>query len=259
MLEKNPLRDTLRSGKPALGTWNTLASPLVVDALAHAGLDFVVVDLEHGPFDLRLVAGAVAACEARGVSPLVRVPALEDWLVLQALDQGAHGVVVPHIDGPDEARRLVAAAKYHPEGSRGFTPFPKGGGFTGRGAADYAARANGLTLVTAIVESKAGLDALDGILAVEGLDVVYFGAYDLSQALGVPGQVESPAVLKAVEGAVKRTLKAGKAAGGFVPRSKDQLKRCLDMGMNFITYEVDSAALAKPYLEAAAWLAEARR
>ena len=91
MLEKNPLKERLAAGKPALGTWNTLASPLVTDALAHSGLDFVVVDMEHGPFRPDLVAPAVSACEARGVSPLVRLPALEAWMVLQALDSGHQG------------------------------------------------------------------------------------------------------------------------------------------------------------------------
>ncbi|MBI3298579.1 MAG: siderophore biosynthesis protein SbnG [Elusimicrobia bacterium] len=256
MLEKNPLKEKLAAGKACLGTWNTLASPLVTDALAHSGLDFVIVDMEHGAFKPDLIGPAVSACEARGVSALVRMPALEDWLVLQALDQGAHGVVIPHIESAEDAKKLVSYAKYHPLGTRGFTPFPKGGGFTGQGAATYAARANLLTMTAAIVESKAGLDALDGILGVEGLDVVYFGAYDLSQALGVPGQVDSPALLKVIEDGVRRARKAGKAAGGFVPRSREHLKRCLDMGMTFITYEVDSSALARPYAEAAAWLRE---
>ena len=244
MITENSLKQKLQDGKPVLGTWNTLGSPLVTEVLAQSGLDFQIIDLEHGPFMLDQIHLQVSACEnSPGCTPLVRVPANEEWMVLQALDQGAHGVVVPHIPNSDAARKLVSSVKYHPLGGRGFTPFSKAGGFTNRDIASYVERANNATVSVVIIESKEGLDKLDEVVAVEGADIVYFGAYDLSQALGHPGEVRHPAVMAAIEQGVQTVSAAGKWAGGFVPQSHDDIKWLLDMGMCFITYQVDSNIL----------------
>jgi len=253
MLVKNPMKEKLDAGKAVLGTWNTLGSPMASEVLARTGLDFLVVDFEHGPFQLDKVHEYVSRCELHGASPIVRIPSNEEWMALQAFDQGAHGVMVPHIDGAEAARRLAKACKYHPLGARGYTPFTKAGGFTNHGAEDYSTRANSLTLSLIIVESKEGLDNLDAIVSVDGIDVVYFGAYDLSQALGVPGKVRDPKVLGAIEAGVRKVAAAGKAAGGFVAQSRDDMRWLLDMGMRFITFDVDSSVLLRPYQDAAEW------
>ena len=115
MLKKNTLNAKLAKGDPVLGTWNTLASPLVTEVLAESGLDFQIIDLEHGPFILDKLHLHVNACENSSLcTPLVRIPSKEDWMVLQALDQGAHGVVVPHISNIQEAKELVKSTKYYP-------------------------------------------------------------------------------------------------------------------------------------------------
>jgi len=244
MLNSNKLKAKLQDGKPVIGTWNTLGSPLVTEVFAQSGLDFQIIDLEHGPFILDQVHLHVSACEnSAACTPLVRVPSNEDWMVLQALDQGAHGVVVPHIQNHQSAERLVNSVKYHPSGARGFTPFSKAGGFNNRDTAGYVKRANEATLSVVIIESQEGLDRLDEILDVDGIDVVYFGAYDLSQALGYPGEVRHSAVVGSIQKGVEIVTRKGKWAGGFVPQSKDDIKWLLDMGMRFITYEVDSSII----------------
>lgn len=260
MLGKSRIRERLAAGIPVIGTWNTLASPLATEAMAHGGFDFQIIDLEHGPFELGRVHEQVSACAATDCSPLVRVPANQNWMVLQALDQGAHGVVVPHIDSVADARALADAARYHPRGRRGFTPFSKAGGFTNRFAGKYAAKANEEVITVVIVESREGIDALDAILEVEGVDVVYFGAYDISQVVGHPGEVRHPKVIDTISDGVARAVRAGKVAGGFVPQSKDDVKWLLDMGMRFITYEVDCSILYRDVAEVCEWLdREARR
>jgi len=244
VITENALKQKLQRGRAVLGTWNTLGSPLVTEVLAQGGVDFQIIDLEHGPFNLDQIHLQVSACEgAPDCTPLVRVPANEEWMVLQALDQGAHGVVVPHIPNSEVAQQLVSSVKYHPLGGRGFTPFSKAGGFTNRDTVGYVKRANQATLSVVIIESKEGLEKLDEIVAVEGVDVVYFGAYDLSQALGHPGEVRHPEVVAAIEKGVQSVSSAGKWAGGFVPQSHDDIKWLLDMGMRFITYQVDSNIL----------------
>jgi len=254
MITNNSLKQKLHSGKPVLGTWNTLASPLVTEVLAQGGLDFQIIDLEHGPFNLDQLHLQVSACEnAPACTPLVRVPANEEWMVLQALDQGAHGVVVPHIPNREAAQKLVASMKYHPLGVRGFTPFSKAGGFTNRDTAKYVDRANNSTLSVIIIESEEGLDKLAEVVAVEGIDVVYFGAYDLSQALGHPGEVRHPEVVTAIKKGVQTVAASGRWAGGFVPQSRDDIKWLLDMGMRFITYQVDSNVLHAHMSDISEW------
>ena len=230
MLDNNILKVKLQSGKPVIGTWNTLGSPLVTEVIAHSGLDFQIIDLEHGPFVLDQVYLHVSACEIQGCTPLVRVPSNEDWMILQVLDQGGHGVVVPHVSNSITAKNLVSSVKYCPLGERGFTPFSKAGGFaTNASASEYVKVANKNTLTVVIVESKEGLEKLDEIIAIDGVDVVYFGAYDLSQALGHPGDVFHPDIVKAIREGVDLVSGQGKWAGGFVPKSRDDIKWLLVM------------------------------
>ena len=245
MLLKTPIRKKLLQGLPIIGTWNTLAAPLVTEVIAQAGFDFQILDLEHGPFILDQVHQHVSACETGTTcSLLVRIPVNEPWMALQALDQGAHGVVVPHVPNAQIARQLVQSIKYHPSGERGFTPFSKSGGFSNHRTTDYVHIANREIVGVAIVESLDGLANVQEIATQEGIDVIYFGAYDLSQALGHPGEPRHSDVIAAIRQGVKQVQQAGKCAGGFVPQSKSDVKWLLDLGMRFITYEVDSSILS---------------
>jgi 4-hydroxy-2-oxoheptanedioate aldolase len=217
---------------------------LVTEVIAQAGFDFQIIDLEHGPFILNEIHHHVSACESgTDCSPLVRIPSNQAWMALQSLDQGAHGIVVPHIRDADAAQTIAQAIKYYPLGNRGFTPFSKAGGFSNLNTAEYVRTANQETIGIAIIECLSGLENVRGIASVPGIDVIYFGAYDLSQALGYPGEPRHPAVISAIKQGVAQVQSVGKYAGGFVPQSKDDIKWLLDMGMRFITYEVDSSMI----------------
>ena len=242
-MRKNFVKEKIISDKPVFGTWNTLASPLVSEVMAHAGFDFLIIDLEHGPFVLSEIHKYVNACESYSCSPLVRVPGKHDWMIQQALDQGAHGVILPGIETSQDVRDFVEAVKFKPQGHRGFTPHTKAGGFTNINAETYPEEANNLTLVGVIIESVTAFDNLDSILNVEGLDIVYFGAYDLSISLGSPGNIFSDKIVEMISLGVNKTIKAGKCAGGFVPQSIEKTKFVMDLGIKFVTYNVDSAIL----------------
>jgi len=244
MLRTNKLKEKISKGVPVLGTWNTLASPLVTEIFAQSGLDFQIIDLEHGPFIIDKLHLHVSACEnSSNCTPLVRIPSNEDWMALQALDQGVYGVVVPHISNRRDAVDVVDSIKYHPTGNRGFTPFSKAGGFNNKNTSSYVNNANDSILSIVIIESKEGLDNLDEIIEVDGVDIIYFGAFDLSQAFGCPGEVKNPKVISAIQRGIEIVNIKGKCAGGFVPQSKDDIKWALDMGMRFITYQVDSSII----------------
>ena len=257
MLITNALKRKLNEGKPVIGTWNTLASPLVTEVFAQAGLDFQIIDLEHGPFILDQIHLHVSACEnTQSCTPIVRIPSNAEWMALQVLDQGAHGIVVPHIDSIDAAKSLVNSTKYHPNGKRGFTPFSKAGGFTNLDVKSHVKRSLNETLNVVIIESSQGLNNLEEILSVDGVDVVYFGAYDLSQALGHPGEVRHQKVIKTIQKNVDIVNQAGKYAGGFVPQSKNDVEWLLDMGMKFITYEVDCSIIHSHVRNITKWFSE---
>lgn len=257
MIARNFVKEKIAKGQPVLGTWNTLGAPMVTDVLAQAGFDFVIVDFEHGPFQLDRVHEYAARCELNGCSPIVRIPTNAPWMALQALDQGAHGVMIPDAVGLSSAAGLVESVKYAPRGRRGFSPYTRAGGFQ-PAAGDLTSRANDFSLTAAIVESLQGLERLDELLTVKDLDVVYFGAYDLSQALGVPGQSQHPSVVAAIRAAAEKTAKARKCPGGFVAQSVEDIKKQRDMGLSFITYGVDSAMLSKVCRQATEWFASER-
>ena len=185
----------------------------------------------------------MSACEnGSSCTPLVRIPSKDDWLSLQALDQGACGIVVPHISSNQEAADFISSIKYHPIGSRGFTPFSKAGGFNNN-TANYVTNANNEVLSIIIIESEEGLNNLEEIVEVEGVDIIYFGAFDLSQSFGYPGDVKNPKLINAIKDSVEIVNSKGKYAGGFVPKSKDDIQWLLDMGMSFITYNIDSSII----------------
>ena len=250
---KNYLKEKISSGQPVIGTWNTLGSPLISEVLARSGFDFLIIDFEHGPFDINNVYQYVNACERYDCSPILRVPSTSNWISLQALDQGAHGIMVPGVESKKDALSFVSSTKYYPKGTRGFTPFTKAGGFTNINSNMYTEKANAFTVTGVIIESMNGINQLDEILNIEDLDIIYFGAYDLSQELGVPGEVRNKKVVSVIESAVNKVVSAGKCAGGFVPQSKDDVKWLLDMGIKFITYNVDSDILYRSINDVVDW------
>tara|TARA_B110000046_G_scaffold135156_1_gene141439 strand:+ start:3097 stop:3885 length:789 start_codon:yes stop_codon:yes gene_type:complete len=240
---KNFLKEKIAKGKPLIGTFNTLSSPIVSEILARSGFDFLIIDFEHGALDLRNISNYVNACENYGCSPIIRIPTNSPWMVSQALDQGAHGIMVPGINDFASAKKFVSSTKFHPIGNRGFTPFTKSGGFTNRMNSEYSSRANDFTLSSIIIESLEGLNDLENILKIKDLDIIYFGAYDLSQALGFPGEVKNSKVISIIQNATNKVISSGKIAGGFVPQSESDIDWLLDMGIKFITYNVDSDIL----------------
>ena len=242
-MKKNFVKEKITDGIPVFGTWNTLGSPMVTEVMARAGFDFIIIDFEHGSFSISEVHNYVNASERYSCSPIVRVPGKFDWMIQQVLDQGAHGVILPGIETSQDVRDFVKTVKYKPDGMRGYTPFSKAGGFSNINAETYSQKANDRTLVGVIIESMTAFDNLGSILKVEGLDIVYFGAYDLSISLGSPGNIFSDKIVEMISIGVSKTIKAGKCAGGFVPQSIEKTKFVMDLGIKFVTYNVDSAIL----------------
>ncbi len=252
-MRRNFLKDKLKNGEKVLGTWNTISSPLVTDIIASSGLDFIFIDFEHGPFDIKNVHMYVAACESHNVSPIIRLPSNSPWKMQQALDQGAHGLIVPHIETAEDAKRLTDGVKFFPKGCRGFTPFVKAGSYGGCDSKAYAKVQNDFTLTMALVESVDGINRLDEICQNDELDLVFFGSYDISQSLGVVGDVMHCSVRKEIERGCSIVRKYGKFVGGYLARSNEDIVWLKKLGFDLLVYDVDVSVLRSAYSEASSF------
>jgi 4-hydroxy-2-oxoheptanedioate aldolase len=211
--------DAVRSAwarrETVVGPFVQLATAASVEIAALAGFDLVAIDLEHGPFGIDVAEQMVRAADARGIAAFVRVLANRPELIAGALEAGAAGVLVPHVDSLEDARAAVDAARFHPAGQRGLGPTARSASYGAHSGRAYFDRANQSTIVGLMVEGGSAHDELDAFLELEGVDLIMVAPYDLSQSLGVPGEVDHPRVLAAIEDICARVLASGKQAGTF--------------------------------------------
>ncbi len=210
MIQKNRMKAKIKAGEPAFGVSVTFPAPELVEMIADAGFDWILIDCEHGSHDLDSVLAMTMACEVSGVTPIVRPPVNQPEVILRFLDRGALGVQVPHVNTKEEAIAAVRAVKFHPEGERGL-----GGGrkALGMSVAEFVEASNRETLVCIQIEHREAVDNLDEILTVDGVDVFFIGPSDLSQSMGYPGQRDHPEVRAAIDDAFEKIRAAGKASG----------------------------------------------
>jgi len=241
------LKTRLNNGDVIIGPWCTIPSSSTINVIAAAGVDFVIIDMEHGPHTFESVDDMIRAAEAEGCSPLVRVAKNDEALILNALDIGAHGVIIPHIESRREAEQAISYAKYYPLGSRGFSPFTRAGRYSLHNVKSHSKTQNQKNMVILLLEGIEGVNNLDEILSIDDIknkvDIIYIGAYDLSQAAGHPGQVDHPEVRKLLKTCTEKIKKIGLAAGGYVAKDKADMLFMRGMGMQFITLLPDATIL----------------
>ncbi|MBI2108807.1 MAG: aldolase [Parcubacteria group bacterium] len=242
MRKPNTLKKRLKSGGGCIGTWSIIPSATAANVMAVAGLDFVIIDMEHGPASFETAEDMVRAIEGESRTPLIRVSNNDRFMILRALETGAHGIVVPNIETAEQAQDAVSAIKYAPFGSRGMSPFTRASGYNAVGQKDRIKNENEEIMVVLMVEGKEGIKNIDAIANVLGIDVIFIGPYDLSQALGIPDQVNAPAVVKEIEDVTKKINNKG-IASGTLAQNIDDIKKWQKSGVQFITYLVDCAIL----------------
>lgn len=225
----NTLKQKLTAGEVCWGVLDSTASCEICEMIGYLGFDFVLLDTEHGKLNTDNLENCVRACEHSGAAPIVRPPMTKPEFISPFLDRGAWGVYLPHFATREMAEEVVDATRYHPQGHRGYMP----NGRTNRfgydmPVQDYLEAANREVLVIGLVEDSIGLETLDDMLTVDGIDAFWIGAGDLSQSLGYPGQVDHPEILSAMDDAIKKIVKAGKYAGWA--RSDTLVPRYLDLG-----------------------------
>ncbi len=213
------LKARIAAGDTLLGTFLKTPHPHVVEVLASSGLDCICVDAEHAPFDRRDIDACVMAAQLGGLPVLVRTPNSAPEQILNALDCGADGVVVPHVRSADEARAVAASAHYA-QGGRGYAGSSRAAGYGTRSMPDHKAASAAKTVVIAQIEDAEALDEIDAIAAVDGLDALFIGRIDLTVSLGCDSP-DDPVVVAAVERVVAAGRAAGRPTGMFLSRSSD--------------------------------------
>lgn len=230
MLRPNELKRKLERGEPAFGLFCSIPSPVVVEMIAHADYDFVILDTEHVLINPETLENMIRAAEACNLTALVRVADSQPNTILRALDGGAQGVVVPHVQSREQAEAIVRAGRYFPQGMRSLN-----GGRPGRfgktSLVEYMERANEEILVVPMIESREGVANIEAILSVPGIDMVLEGAADLSQSLGVPWQTRSEAVREALV-AVQTAAAAKGIPYCAIPRQAEDLPAWQERGVN---------------------------
>lgn len=234
----NLLKDKFANGEIAIGPFVNLSSGALIEIAAYSGFDFVILDTEHGPLDIPTCEDLCRVAHGVGITPIVRVRENDPAQILRALDIGAGGVQVPQICTKADAEAVVRAAKYSPIGMRGVSPYTRAARYFADGAAIFE-RLNAASMVLIHIEGVEGLENLEEIISVSGLDVIFLGPYDLSQSLGIPGQVHDPRVVDRMREAANSITQAGLTVGTFAD-SSDAAKRWIDAGVGYISLSVDT-------------------
>jgi len=238
-MRHNLAKAKLAAGKPLNVVAPGYSSPGLVEFLGRMGFDAIFIDCEHGPTGWEDVENMVRAAELTDVTPIVRVQSNDPSTITRALDRGAGGVQVPHINTRAQAEAAVRAAKFAPIGHRGYAGGRSAFGVKG----NFTSHANAETMVIAMLEEVEALQNLDEILKVEQIDAFFLAPGDLSQSMGYPGQLDHPEVQAAIVDAVRRTRAAGRAPG-VLTTSGASARRYIDLGALFVY--VSLASLLQP-------------
>ena len=239
---KNAVRRKLAAGETVMGMMHFTASPMIVEIMASAGLDFTIIDMEHSPIDLGVAAHIVRAADAAGLTPFLRVPAVEPHLIKKVLNLGVQGIVIPHATVED-CKAAVAACNYPPEGERGSCPAIRSAGYAQPDWTAHMAEQNREVVIVPLIEDKATLDRIEELLVLKGVDIVFLGPWDMSIALGVPGaRFDHPVMAAALERVVKLAGRHGKYVMTSVGDAIDDSygRGILAKGVQMISYSADA-------------------
>lgn len=238
----NPFKAALKQGRTTYGCWMGLAAHNAAEIMGTAGFDWLVIDNEHSPNDLRSTRDALMALAGSDSHAVVRVPVGEAWIIKQMLDAGAQTIIVPMVESAEQAQALVRAVRYPPRGIRGVGySMTRSSRFSQ--IADYGHTADDQICLIVQVENRAGMAALDDILKVDGLDGVFIGPADLAADMGHMGDLLHEEVVKTILGAIQRISASDKAAG-ILTTNDQMISAARDAGARFIAVGLDVLMLA---------------
>lgn len=238
----NKVRAKLNSGQCAVGSAIYSYSPNIVEAAGYAGIDFLRIDTEHSWRRDESLDNMIRAAVITDVVPIVRVDRDDPYVIRKALEVGAGGIVVPHVNTPEDAAEVVSAAKFPPRGIRGYAGFSQSGEWGARPGADYKKWSDTEPMIGIMIESVKAMDRLDAIMAVDGLDFVLFGPSDYSLSLGLDGpQKDHPEVQAGLRRTIEAARKAGKHVMYGVGMNDAEIEKCAKLGVTMFEFSHDMA------------------
>jgi 2-keto-3-deoxy-L-rhamnonate aldolase RhmA len=242
MIKSNPVRALWRESKPAFGTWVTLCPhPRIIKMFAAAGFDFVIIEMEHTDFSFETVGTLAMLAREAGLCPFVRPPGtLKPHDLTRPLDAGAQGLLLPSIETAEQMRDIVRATKYYPDGVRPMNLRGPHTDYYAGTASEILAHVNAETALVIMIESQNAIGNLDEILTVKGVDAVMIGPDDLSQDLGIPGEMQHPELHAAYDRVFDICRRHG-VPYGLSAQSPEMAKAWLDKGARWIPYQNDAA------------------
>ncbi len=232
------LKQRLQNNETTIGSWITLGHSAIAEIMARAGFDWLVIDMEHSVIELRETQEIIQAIDGAGLPSIVRLTSNDENLIKRVMDAGAHGIMVPFVNSADDAKKAVSSTYYPPKGTRGVG-LARGQGY-GAAFPEYRRWLDDNAIVIVMIEHIDGVEAIDDILAVEGVDGYMIGPYDLSSSLGVPGDFQDPRVVDAIGRIREAGEKAGKPGGiHVVDPDIESIEQRLGEGFTFIGYGMD--------------------
>jgi len=239
---KNYVKEKVLKGKPVFGAWITIGHPDVAEIMARMGFDFLLIDMEHSPIDYGTLQHLMQAISSASKScvPMVRVPSADPIAIKRVLDIGVYGIVVPHVNTREDAVTVVKAARYPPEGIRGFGP--RRACAYGLELLEYTKRANDEIMVIVQVETRKAVNNVEEILSA-GIDMYFVGPWDLATTLGYPCQINHPEVVKAIKKIIDIGTRLG-IPGGTVS-DVEHVAKHIEMGYKLLTLGADSDYLIR--------------
>ena len=241
-MKTNNLKKALKEGKTVFGPFLKFTDPAAVEVMGFAGFDFVIIDEEHGPISMQSAQNMIRAAESVNITPVIRVGSNDEALILRALDIGAQGIEIPQINKKSDAIQVVKSVKYSPQGERGVCRYVRASNYSSMDKFEYFKCANRETMIIAHIEGAEGIKNLDEILTVAGIDVIFIGPYDLSQSLGIPGEVNHPLVIEKMQEVVSKCKENNIVVGTFADDIKTA-KSWVSLGVKYMSFSVDVGIL----------------
>ena len=245
---KNKIREAIARKGNAIGTFLGISTPSIVEAVSDSGLDYVIIDTEHGTYDISAVSDMIRAADLSGLCPVVRISDPTHQEIQHAVDNGAEGIIVPCLRNLDDFYKIVEQGKFAPIGNRGFI---KGRG-SRFGIEDWASgsleaymeNSNEKVLLLPQCETMEALEHIEEIVAIEGIDGIFVGPFDLSISMGIPGQFNHPQFCNAMDRILSACKKAGKICMTFTSTA-EEARTYIEQGYDAVANSLDSIIFAQ--------------